>query len=162
MRIGVYSPNWIGDAVMALPFIEQLRIKYQKAEIVIFCKKWVSAIYENHSAIDRVISVSDQELRRPISTIRAGLELRVEKLDVFYTLTDSIRSAFIMWLSGSKRRYGYRSQMRSIFLTDVFYLLESKIHRSDKYLNMLGGKSPDKILPKIHYPKKRYYGHKQK
>ncbi|GIS53180.1 hypothetical protein Ct9H90mP29_02220 [bacterium] len=59
-----------------------------------------------------------------------------------------------MWLSGSKRRYGYRSQMRSIFLTDVFYLLESKIHRSDKYLNMLGGKSPDKVLPKIHLSKK--------
>ena len=103
MRIGIYSPNWIGDAVMALPFIEQLRIKYKKAEIIIFCKKWVSAIYENHSAIDRVISVSDQELRGPISTIRAGLELRAEKLDVFYTLTDSIRSAFIMWLSGSKQ-----------------------------------------------------------
>ena len=154
MRIGIYSPNWIGDAVMALPFIEQLRIKYQKAEIIIFCKKWVSAVYENHSAIDRVISVSGRELRGPISTIRAGLELRAEKLDVFYTLTDSIRSAFIMWLSGSNRRYGYRSQMRSIFLTDVFYSLQSNIHRSNKYLNMLGGEKPDKVLPKIHLSKK--------
>ena len=49
MRIGVYSPNWIGDAVMALPFIQQLRIQHERAEIIIFCKEWVSAIYDNHS-----------------------------------------------------------------------------------------------------------------
>ena len=27
MKIGVYSPNWIGDAVMALPFIHHLKEK---------------------------------------------------------------------------------------------------------------------------------------
>ena len=101
---------------MALPFIQQLRIQHQRAEIIIFCKEWVSAIYDNHSSIDKVISISDRDIEGPISTIRAGLKLKAEKFDIFYTLTDSIRSAFIMWLSGSKRRYGYRSQMRSCLL----------------------------------------------
>ncbi len=154
MRIGVYSPNWIGDAVMALPFIQQLRIQHERAEIIIFCKEWVSAIYDNHSSIDKVISISDRDIEGPISTIRAGLKLKAEKFDIFYTLTDSIRSAFIMWLSGSKRRYGYRSQMRSILLTDVFYSLEPNIHRSNKYLNMLGAERPIEVFPKIHLSKK--------
>ena len=48
MKIAVYSPNWIGDSVLALPFIRCLRVSYPNAEIYIFCKEWVSGIYENN------------------------------------------------------------------------------------------------------------------
>ena len=47
-----------------------------------------------------------------------------------------------------------QAAIRSIFLTDVFYSLESNIHRSNKYLNMLGGEKPHKVMPKIHISKK--------
>ena len=150
MRIGVYSPNWIGDAVMALPFLQQLKLENQRSEIFIICKEWVSGIYENHPAVTEVIPIRNRDLNGLVSTVRIGFNLRYKKFDRFYTLTDSIRSAFIIWLSGSKKRYGYRSQMRSFLLTDVFNLPAAKIHRSNKYLNILGEKSSIDVLPKIH------------
>ena len=44
MKIGVYSPNWIGDAIMALPFISELRDQNPNAEINVICKDWVSGV----------------------------------------------------------------------------------------------------------------------
>ena len=53
MKIAVYSPNWIGDSVLALPFIRYLRVSYPNANIYIFCKEWVSAIYEGNLTLTK-------------------------------------------------------------------------------------------------------------
>ena len=57
MKIAVYSPNWIGDAVMALPFVQQLKIDNKDSEIFIFCKEWVSGVYKNHPAVNQIIPI---------------------------------------------------------------------------------------------------------
>ena len=41
MNIGIYSPNWVGDAVMALKFIGKLRKKYAGDELIVIAKDWV-------------------------------------------------------------------------------------------------------------------------
>ena len=64
MRIGVYSPNWIGDSVIALPFIQTLKNQEQDAEIIIICNDWVSGVYENHSAVKDVIPFSKMSTMR--------------------------------------------------------------------------------------------------
>ena len=46
MNIGIYSPNWVGDAVMALKFIGQLRKKYASDELIVIAKDWVADIYD--------------------------------------------------------------------------------------------------------------------
>ena len=43
-----------------------------------------------------------------------------------------------MWLSKAKNRIGYRSQMRTIFLTSTLRLPLAGLHRSNKYLNLIG------------------------
>ena len=40
-------------------------------------------------------------------TIRAGFKIRKIKLDQFYTLTDSFRSALVLNISGSSKTIGY-------------------------------------------------------
>ena len=149
MKVAVYSPNWIGDAIMAIPFIQELKKQNSKAELFVICKTWVSGVYKNHDAIDQLIPIPDDDLYSLPGTIKTGLMLRAIKFDLFYTLTDSFRSAFILWLSGSKRRYGYATQMRSFLLTRSKIIPSEIMHRSKKYLGLLGVDSNTMIYPRL-------------
>ena len=137
MKIGVYSPNWIGDAVLALPFIEYLKSQNPNAKICILCKEWVTDVYQNHPAIDELISIEKKYMESFLGSIKTGYLLRSKKFDLFYTLTDSFRSALILRISGSPKRIGYKSQMRSILLTNSIKLPKKMIHRSEKYIKMI-------------------------
>ena len=153
MKIAVYSPNWIGDSVLALPFIRCLRVSYPNAEIYIFCKEWVSGIYENNPNINKIYCFKNEALKSFKGTIRAGLKIRKIKLDQFYTLTDSFRSALVLCISGSSKTIGYNSQMRSIFLTHSINTPNSKIHRSKKYLGLLDNMAGPNVIPNIYITK---------
>jgi len=138
MKIAVYSPNWVGDATLSLPFVHKLKEKYPESEISLVCKDWVAPVYHNNPNIDSIINYSSKDLKGLYRTIRNGLALRDKKFDFFYTLTDSFRSSFVMWLSGAKNRIGYSSQLRSPLLTSVFNLSLPETHRTSKYLNLIG------------------------
>ena len=137
MKIGVYSPNWIGDAVMALPFIHHLKKKNPESKIIIICKDWVAAIYENHPEIDQIIKLSESEIKGFFAIRRTGKSFQLLDLDIFFTLTDSFRSAAILWWSNAKIRIGFKTQMRSIFLTDIIEKPKDKMHRSIKYSTLI-------------------------
>ncbi len=150
MKIGVYSPNWIGDAVMALPFISGLKETFPQAEIIIICKDWVADMYENHPAASKIIPVSKDDIDGFSGTRKTGKSLQSENLDVFYTLTDSFRSAAIMWWSGAQKRIGFKSQMRSLLLTEAIEIPKKKMHRSQKYLCLLDPEKRTSDSPGIH------------
>jgi|GEM_PF-2268082 len=150
MRIGVYSPNWIGDSVISIPFIQSLKDQEPDAEITIICKEWVTGVYDNHPAVNEIIPLSKTKLTGFINIIKTGRDLREYDFDRFYTLTDSFRSALILWLSNAQRRHGYSSQMRSMFLTDAMPRPNKNIHRSKKYLNLIQSGLTTLDIPKIH------------
>ena len=137
MNIAVYSPNWVGDAALALPFINHLKNKNPESKIIIVCKEWVESVFHNNPNIDNVVSLSAGQTRGVINTIQTGLFLRSKQIDYFYTLTDSFRSALIMWLSNSRYRIGYNTQNRSILLTNSLEISRATIHRSKKYLDLI-------------------------
>ena len=72
---------------------------------IYFCKEWVSDIYRNHPDIDNIISVPKASLDSFIGTIKCGFKLRKIKLDYFFTLTDSFRSALVLRVSGSYKNH---------------------------------------------------------
>ncbi len=137
MKIAVYSPNWVGDATLSLPFIHKLKEKNIESEITVVCKDWVAPVYHNNPNIDSIVSYSSNNLKGLFKTIKNGIDLRDKNFDYFYTLTDSFRSALVMWLSGAKKRIGYSSQLRSPLLTTVFTLPLLEMHRTNKYLNLI-------------------------
>ena len=137
MKIGIYSPNWIGDAIMALPFISKLKDQNPDAEINVVCKEWVSGVYEENPVIDELITIKKNSINNIVGTFKTGWRLKLKDFDHFFTLTDSFRSALVLYISGSKNRVGYKAQMRSFLLTKSFYQPTKMIHRSKKFLKML-------------------------
>ena len=137
MKIGIYSPNWVGDAVMSLKFIGRLRKKYAGDELIVIARDWVAAIFDNHPLINKVLPVPTKELTGVFNTIKTGRNLQKLNLDIFFVLPDSFRSAVIAWFSKSNTRIGFTGQMREPFLTDQMDLPKEAIHRSEKYIYLL-------------------------
>jgi len=137
MNIGIYSPNWVGDAVMALKFIGQLRKKYAGDELIVIAKDWVADIYDNHPLINKVLLVPKNELSGVFNTIKTGRGLQKLNLDIFFVLPESFRSAIIAWFSRSNVRIGFAGQIRETFLTDRINLPKEAIHRSEKFIYLL-------------------------
>lgn len=156
MRIGIYSPNWIGDSVIALTFVQSIRAFESDAEIFIVCKEWVAGVYQEHPAINGVLSFSSMQLSGLANIYKMGSSLKKYNFDKFFTLTDSFRSAFILWLSSARKRYGYSTQFRSIFLTNPMMISKQNIHRSEKYSRLIQTNSMSPEYPRIHLSEKEY------
>ena len=62
MKIAVYSPNWVGDATLSLPFINALKSQNFESEIIVICRDWVSPVYQNNESIDNIISLTSLTL----------------------------------------------------------------------------------------------------
>lgn len=144
VRIGIYSPNWVGDAVMSLPFIAECRRRFPRDELVVVAKSWVAAVFLNHPFINDIRVLENDDLSGAVSTTRTGRKLRALGLDVFYLLSDSLRCAYLAWLSGCQERVGFRGQSRSPLLTvAVNHSRGNSVHRSVEYLRLLTDPEPE-------------------
>ena len=143
MRIGVFCPNWVGDAVMSIPFFNQLMEIHKNPIIFAISKSWVAPIYTNHPDVNEVISFEKKDLFGLRSTKNSGLSLKALDLDIFYLLSDSFRSAYIARKSEAPIVIGYSGQGRTQMLTKVIARPKNKAHRTNYYLNLL----PDQELP---------------
>ena len=72
MKIAVYSPNWVGDAALALPFIHQLKNQNPDSRIIIVCKKWVESVFYNNPCVDDIVSLSANDVRGIVTQYAQG------------------------------------------------------------------------------------------
>ncbi|UCH63015.1 MAG: lipopolysaccharide heptosyltransferase II [Fidelibacterota bacterium] len=138
MRIGIYAPNWIGDAVLSLPFLNRCRRSFPKAHITVIAKTRVAAIFMHHPSIDSTVPFSGAQLKGFFPTTHSGRSLRAADFDRFYLLSDSLRSAYLAWLARIQERIGFRGQFRAPFLSQSVSAPGGRMHRADRYLRLLG------------------------
>lgn len=138
MKLGVFLPNWIGDAVMATPALRALRNKFAGAELVGIAKPVIEDVFRGSALLDRVL-VHDAEgtaERRGLGFVRA---LRAEQFDLLLLLTNSFRTGWLAWLSGAARRVGANRNGRGWMLTDAIDVskLPSIVSALDYYLALI-------------------------
>jgi len=162
MNISVYCPNWIGDAVMAIPFVTELKRKHESSRLFVLCRPWVAAIYEGNPDIEAVIPVSGKNVNGIWGAFKDGRQLRKLEIELSFTLSNSFRSAMILRLSGANERIGYTAQGRSFLLTDPVVLRKGIFHRAQKYLDLFGGKLGDHDHYKIYMSdEERAWAHRE-
>jgi len=137
LRIGVFCPNWVGDSVMAIPFINSLRYLYPEAIILAICKSHVGPVFQNHPALNGVIQFEKKDLSGIKATANSGRSLKANDLDLFYLLSDSYRAAYLAYKSESPMRIGYSGQGRTGMLTKTILRPKNKIHRHLQYINLI-------------------------
>lgn len=118
MRLGVFLPNWIGDAVMATPALDSLRELVGPAgRMVGVMRPYVSDVVDGLDYFERSLFYKPKAADPALGAKAVIASLREEELDAVVLLTNSLRTAWLAWRSGAKERIGYERDKRSLLLT---------------------------------------------
>jgi len=118
MKIAVFCPNLIGDAVMATPTFRALRRGFPHATIAGVIKTRVTPTLDGVPWFDELICFDPHSPVRAERTMPVVRRLRRWRFDLAVLLPNSFRSALIAWLAGIPRRVGYLRHGRGFLLTD--------------------------------------------
>jgi heptosyltransferase-2 len=111
-RLLIRAPNWLGDAVLALPAIAAIREAFASAEITIAGPSSVAALFREHTNArpDQVLDLPEAS-RASIAALAAG------KFDTGILFPNSFRTAWELRRAGVPERWGYATAGRSALLT---------------------------------------------
>jgi len=118
-RILVRMPNWVGDAVMALPALEAVRVIFPASSITLLAKPWVEPLFEDNPAVDRIITFRKDGgyLAKLGETLRVIKNIRNDKFDLAILFQNAFEAAFLGCMGGARFRLGYNTDGRGFLLT---------------------------------------------
>jgi len=120
MKILVRAPNWVGDAVMALPALEAIRRREPRAHIAVLARPWVAELYGDQGFADQLIVFDLAGRHAGFGGVeRLAGELRREKFDAAILLQNAFQAAWIAWRAGIPQRIGYARDGRSWLLSQA-------------------------------------------
>ncbi|MFO7691678.1 MAG: glycosyltransferase family 9 protein [Vicinamibacterales bacterium] len=146
MKILVRLPNWLGDAVMAVGFLNKLRVAWPEARVEVILRRELEDAVRLLPQVDAAHSFGRDEAaslagaRRFAKRVASG-----GGFDRFYCLPRSFSSAWMGFFTNSRERIGYRGQWRSWALTRA-YARTTGAHRAVAYAHLLHERLPDAAL----------------
>jgi heptosyltransferase-2 len=123
----VLSPNWLGDAVMALPAIADVRRRFTAAHLVVAARKSVADLFRLTPGVDDVVVLD----RSDVSTLKA------QAADVAILLPNSFKSAWLVTRAGIAQRWGYAADFRSPILTRAIARPKRSVHQAEYYQHLV-------------------------
>src|SRR6188474_1973024 len=105
VSIVILSPNWLGDAMFALPAIRDVRRHFAGRPLTIAARASIAPVFRAVPGVDH------------IKVLQPGREASQIEAEIGILLPNSFRSAWILKRAGVRQRWGYRSDFRSVLLT---------------------------------------------
>jgi lipopolysaccharide heptosyltransferase II len=132
-RLVVRTPNWLGDAVMALPAIGAVRSAFGSAHMTVAAIPSIAPLFEERTNAwqDAVLTISDP--RHEPHTLAAG------QFDAVLLLPNSFRSAWAARRASIAQRWGYSGHLRAWVLTRAVHPPRGRVHQSVYYLELIRG-----------------------
>jgi heptosyltransferase-2 len=121
-RVLVVAPNWLGDAVMALPAIADVRQAFPSAALTIAARPGVIELFGMAPCVDGVTPPAR------IQDIRSDLAI---------LLPNSFRSAWLLKKAGVPERWGYRAELRGRLLTRSVRRPSGSMHQGAYYQHLM-------------------------
>jgi heptosyltransferase II len=143
-RLLVRLPNWLGDAVMALPALAGVRSTFPDTALTVAGIASISPVFEEDTD-GRPQQVVSLDRAREVATLREG------NYDAALLLTNSFRTAWAAKRSGIPNRWGYGASARGPLLTHRVSRPRREMHQSEYYLELVRGLGFDApaVMPRI-------------
>src|SRR5262245_32639001 len=124
-RIAVLAPNWLGDAVMSLPALQDIRRHFAGAHLTVAARSAVAPLYRAVPGVDEIVVLTGDK--------------KPERLDaeIGILFPNSFRSALTLKRSGVRERWGYRSDWRGPLLTRAVARPRHRMHFGEYYQTLV-------------------------
>ncbi|MFZ0062536.1 MAG: lipopolysaccharide heptosyltransferase II [Pyrinomonadaceae bacterium] len=135
-RIVVRVTNWVGDAVMTVPALRELRRLFPHAHLTLATRSWAQELFAEADFIDDLL-VWD---RRGLGSVAAQVrEWKRHNFDLAVLFQNAFEAALIPALARVPFRVGYATERRGFLLTHPIGLPEwrSSKHEVFYYLNIV-------------------------
>jgi heptosyltransferase II len=151
VKILVRATNWVGDAILALPALREVRRRFPGAQITILARPYVADIYRGQEVCDELIGYEPRGAHAGFAgRERLTGELRGKKFDIALLLQNAFDAAWLAWRAGIPERIGYARDGRSLLLTKAVPVPkpgEIPAHEKYYYLELLRGAGWLEALP---------------
>lgn len=126
-KILVMRYRFIGDTVLTVPFLRNLRLAYPQARIDLMLEPFSGQVIEGCPYVDRVIPFelktihrysAGSDRSRPSAYLHYRSLIRRERYDAVFVLKRSLSSALLVWLARVPRRIGFATEGRRFLMTD--------------------------------------------
>ena len=135
----ILAPNWLGDAVMALPAIDDWHRHRPGTRLIVAARRAVARVFALVPWIDDVVEL---EWNGRASDWRAMMRdvtrLRALGADAALLLPNSFASAWLAFAARVPERWGYASDGRSVLLTRAIGLPPRRVQGDPAYADDVG------------------------
>lgn len=151
-KIVVRAPSWIGDSILALPAMANLKRNFPDSELWIAAQEWSKDLYLMAGLFEGVIPLPDQ--KSLINLLRSARKLREFDFDLGIMFTNSFGSALLFYLARIPHRWGYKRDGRSLLLTKGVPVRnqENCHHQAHYYLGLVSGLGLKKYTTELNLP----------
>lgn len=142
MEVLILAPNWLGDAVMALPAIRDVRRHFHGESLTMAARPSVATLFRAVPGIDRIAVLNS---KKDVTRLHAAIGI---------LLPNSFSSAWLLKRASVRERWGYRADFRGLLLTRGVRRPKHKVHFGEYYSNLVrrlgvetGPLTPQLVVP---------------
>jgi heptosyltransferase II len=137
-RLLVLSPNWLGDAVMALPAIADVRRRFPEAQLIVAARRSVADLFTMVPGVDQVVTLEwtgTLQRRRALRQDSAALEAL--DADAAILLPNAFSAAWLVKRAGIAERWGYAADFRRPLLSRAVSRPRRSMHQAEYYQHLV-------------------------
>ena len=139
-RIVIVAPNWLGDAVMALPAVTDVRRHFAGAHLALAARASVAPLFDMVEGVDEVVRLPGRGGLGALTTWKAdAAAIRAGAFDTALLLPNSFASALTASRAEVAERWGFAADLRGRYLTRAIAKPALPLHQAAYYQALVSG-----------------------
>ena len=139
-RLVIVAPNWLGDAVMALPAIADIRRHFPAARLTVAARRSVAPLFSLVDEVDDVLELPGRGGAGAVTTWKAdSAALAMGGFDTAVLFPNSFAAAFAASRAQIAERWGFRTDWRRRLLTRAVPKAAGGLHQAAYYQALVAG-----------------------
>ncbi|HEV2707757.1 MAG TPA: lipopolysaccharide heptosyltransferase II [Pyrinomonadaceae bacterium] len=136
-RVVVRGANWVGDAVMTVPALRELRRVLPAAHVTLDTRAWAEGIFEGADFVDEILTLEGRGARALMTRARCW---RARRFDLALLFPNAFAPALAAFAARVPVRVGYATDGRAPLLTHALSVpaWRGERHEVFYYLNLVG------------------------
>jgi heptosyltransferase-2 len=153
----VIAPNWLGDAVMALPAAADIRRHFARSRVTVAGRAPVAELFALTPVCDEIVTLSWRGSLMAGRRLRRDAEqLRSRTFDVAILMPNSFAAAWLARAAGIAERWGYATDLRRPLLTRAVSRPHRGLHQGAYYQELVRalGIETGPLAPELDVPQR--------